>query len=197
MAAEQSTQTTPETWKPVVGYEGYYEVSDHGNVRSVFRFVRGKSGKPRPVNGRPRMAWTTRGGYLRVGLSANGETRRFMVHRLVLEAFTGPCPVGMEACHGDGNPVNNHLENLRWDTKRENMNDRTRHGNCWESQKSRCPRGHLLESPNLRTGQFKVGKRACLACSRARGYLQYHPDLKGNFQKISDSYYRVLMSPDA
>lgn len=51
-----------------------------------------------------------------------------MVHRLILEAFVGPCPPGMEACHWNGNPTDNRLENLRWDTPQENTNDKYRHG---------------------------------------------------------------------
>ena len=49
-------------------------------------------------------------------------------HQLVLMAFVGPCPAGMEGCHGDGNPANNQLSNLRWDTKKSNAEDCIRHG---------------------------------------------------------------------
>ena len=56
-------------------------------------------------------------GHMSVALSNKNGQRFFRVHRLVLSAFVGPCPVGMEACHfPDRNPSNNHLENLRWDT---------------------------------------------------------------------------------
>lgn len=60
-------------------------------------------------------------------MRVNGKNRLIQVHRLVLEAFVGPCPVGMECCHWDGNPQNNKLENLRWDTHRANMDDQLRH----------------------------------------------------------------------
>lgn len=50
------------------------------------------------------------------------------VHQLVLEAFVGLCPDGMEACHNDGNPENNDLHNLRWDTRSENTKDAVKHG---------------------------------------------------------------------
>lgn len=50
------------------------------------------------------------------------------IHRLVLEAFVGPCPDGMEACHNDGNPTHNHISNLRWDTHKNNLADCVRHG---------------------------------------------------------------------
>jgi hypothetical protein len=70
-----------------------------------------------------------------------GASRK--VHRLVLEAFVGPCPPGMECCHNDGNPLNNRLDNLRWDTRRSNQLDRNRHGTGSRGEKSTVSR--LLE----------------------------------------------------
>lgn len=66
-------------------------------------------------------------GYLCVTLSPN--PRMVLVHRLVLEAFVGSCPEGHEGCHNDGNPANNSLLNLRWDTRQANCADTARHGN--------------------------------------------------------------------
>lgn len=58
----------------------------------------------------------------------NGKLIQLLVHQLVLEAFVGPRPQGMFACHDDGNPANNRLENLRWDTPAANSADKVRHG---------------------------------------------------------------------
>lgn len=68
-------------------------------------------------------------GYLKVVL-AHGRARRknCFVHRLVLEAFHGPAPEGLEACHKNGNATDNRASNLRWDTRRANLHDRARHG---------------------------------------------------------------------
>lgn len=60
---------------------------------------------------------------MHVNLSRGNRTRPRKVHRLVLEAFVGPCPIGMEGCHNDGVPEHNRLGNLRWDTHRENIQD--------------------------------------------------------------------------
>lgn len=57
-----------------------------------------------------------------------GKRKCFFVHRLILETFIGPCPDGMECCHNDGNPQNNQLCNLRWDTHRNNIRDKASHG---------------------------------------------------------------------
>jgi len=67
-------------------------------------------------------------GHRYVNLVLDGRSRPFAIHRLVLEAFIGPCPPGMECCHyPDRNPNNNRLENLRWGTRRENIQDAIRH----------------------------------------------------------------------
>lgn len=65
-------------------------------------------------------------GYATVVLMPGRKNRS--VHRLVLAAFVGPCPPGMQGCHNDGNPANNNLPNLRWDTPKANQHDRKRHG---------------------------------------------------------------------
>lgn len=63
-----------------------------------------------------------------VNLKINGKTNTERVHRLVLQAFVGQCPEGWDGCHNDGNPLNNSLSNLRWDTKAANIADSVRHG---------------------------------------------------------------------
>ncbi len=70
-----------------------------------------------------------RAGHQRVTLCAGGKKINVFVHKIVLETFVGPCPDGMEGCHSpDRDPSNNRLENLRWDTHAENIEDKTRHG---------------------------------------------------------------------
>ena len=116
-----------EHWRPIAGFDGY-EVSDLGRVRSWK--VRGpsKAGRRRKVPIIRRTDKMKRCGYEIVGLRDGGEPIKKLVHRLVLEAFVGACPLGMQACHNDGNPTNNRLSNLRWDTPAENGQDRIRHG---------------------------------------------------------------------
>lgn len=103
-----------ELWKPVRDYDGIYEVSDAGRVRRV------RSG---------RILKTRRSdGYGVASLCREGEYEKRLVHRMVLEAFVGPCPDGAEGCHFDGDPNNNALSNLRWDTRKKNIRDMLRHG---------------------------------------------------------------------
>lgn len=154
-----------EHWRPVLCYEGFYEVSDLGRVRSLPREV--QNGRGAMVAGGVLLRPTSdRGGRYVVSLSVRNRAACRSVHRLVLEAFVGPRPAGMEACHGDGDPGNNRLSNLRWDTHESNMDDQRRHGTNHNSRKSRCKHGHPLEAPNLKPTQAAAGVRSCLACSR-------------------------------
>ena len=118
-----------EQWKPVAGFEGLYEVSDFGQVRSLDRTVRSRGGT-RVIPGRIRRpGLMTSGRYLFVPLHRPGEkAENCSVHRLVLEAFVGPCPLGMEALHGRFGSLDNRLSNLRWGTHLENEADKTRDG---------------------------------------------------------------------
>lgn len=68
-------------------------------------------------------------GYMRISLcDGTGTKKQVYVHSLVLELFVGPRPDGADACHSNGNPLDNRVENLRWDSRKENLKDRERHG---------------------------------------------------------------------
>lgn len=161
--------TENEKWKPVVGWEGLYEVSDQGRVRSLDREVE-TSNRHGPcvqkLKGRELKPWAVRTGHLQVNLSRKGQVSAHYVHRLVLEAFRGTCPPGHEACHYDDDPSNNRLENLRWGTSSENSLDMVRNGNHNMARKTHCPKGHDYDVENTYVGPD--GKRYCRACNRAR-----------------------------
>ena len=171
-----------EEWRPVVGWEDLYEVSDQGRVRSFDRTVHCKNGRTRRYKGRLLKPRKDRDGHLKINLYKDGKPKTKFVHRMVLEAFVGSCPEGMECLHIDGNPANNCVDNLRWGTRGENMLDRVRHGSHHNASKTRCPQGHELKSENLVKSLEEKGWRECLACNRARGYIQYHPELRDQFQ---------------
>lgn len=111
-----------EEWRSISGYGGY-EVSSLGRVRSLDR----TDAAGNRIKGRILKSRLHTGGYLRVNLCA-GKSRDFFIHRLVLETFIGPCPVGKEGCHNDGNRQHNAVSNLRWDTRFQNMADKKLHG---------------------------------------------------------------------
>lgn len=155
-----------EEWRPVVGYEGLYEVSSLGRMRSLDRYVTPNHGRwTYFVPGVVLKPLTQKSGHLAIWLS-NGTARREMIHRLVLAAFVGPCPVNMEGCHNNGNPGDNRVSNLRWDTRSSNRRDSVIHRTHMNSRKTHCQHGHLLVEPNLKPAALKKGSRYCLACGR-------------------------------
>ena len=119
-----------EKWRPIIGFYGLYEVSDQGRVKSLARTLsldRIDKGGRRSV--RERILSRKRvGRYAYVSLSMNGVVKTALVHRLVLEAFVGPCPDGMQCRHfPDRDGHNNSLKNLSWGTPTENQADRFVH----------------------------------------------------------------------
>lgn len=95
----------------------------------------------------------------------DGQKKNFKVHRLVLQAYVGPCPEGLECCHNDGNPSNNKLENLRWDTKQNNVKDKRRHGTILSGEKagsSKLKEKDIIDIKTLREttdlSYSKIGK---------------------------------------
>lgn len=150
-----------EQWRPVVGYEGLYEVSDHGQVRSVDRLVP-RGGRPFKLKGQLLAQSTMRSGHKRVGLFRDGKGRQYLVHRLVLEAFVRAPEPEEECCHGIGGPGDNRLENIRWGTASDNMKDRVLHGTHHEASKVRCRNGHEYTPEN--TYIDPSGHRACRTC---------------------------------
>lgn len=146
-------------WKPVVGYETLYEVSNDGQVRRSapgHATYAGRVLKPNPGSD----------GYFRVVLCPGDGTRQpWMVHRLVAFAFIGPCAEGLECCHNDGNNQNNTVENLRWDTKSSNTLDAVRQGTNACAAKTHCPQGHPYDEANT---AIENGARRCKACHRIR-----------------------------
>lgn len=205
MAAEQSTQNTHERWLPVPGYEGYYEVSSEGRVRSLDRFVdhasrwggtyrgfcRGKVLSTSPTDQR-------RGDFhQKIGLCRDGKRSGQLVHRLVMLAFVGPCPDGMEVCHNNGDPTDNRLSNLRYDTRAENMLDIVRSGEHHHARKTHCPQGHAYIPENLVPAGLKHGYRACLSCNRARRKISKNPALKSQFLDIANENFRMLSGGSA
>lgn len=127
-----------EIWKDIKKYEGIYQVSDLGRIKSLARFGCKKERILKPCK--------DSGGYLYIRLY-NNEKIDYRIHRLVLETFVGPCPPGMECRHLDGNKENNVLENLCWGTHSENVCDTINHGTFFvhDNRGSKCGTSKLNE----------------------------------------------------
>jgi len=123
MRQTKVTSMTDETWLPVPGYEGRYEASTEGRVRSLFRKSRLRA-EPLILA----QVLNSQTGYLQVALCLRGKISMKRVHTVILETFVGPKLGKLDACHFDGNRVNNRAANLRWDTRSANHLDKKRHG---------------------------------------------------------------------
>lgn len=162
--------TSDEKWLPVVGYEGYYEVSDQGNVRGVDRIILTRDGRTRFQPGRPIKAHLlNNAGYPFVRLTKNGKPVNLTCHRLVALAFIGPAPEGMEVCHEDGDRLNPHASNLRWDTRANNVLDAVKHGTHRNQStgKTHCIRGHEFTETNTYVPPGRAERR-CRQCGHDR-----------------------------
>lgn len=165
---------TPEEWRPVSGFEGRYEVSDLGHVRSIDRiidYIHGRSGKActRRAKGKVLSPGLRPSGHGHVML---GTTHTALVHALVAQAFLGSRPTpATEIRHLNGNPGDNRAVNLQYGSRSENAEDSKLHGTHFHAGLTVCKRGHdLTDQANLQ----KVaagGKRTCLACRRDRAAM--------------------------
>ena len=124
---------TEEVWKDIPGYEGRYQASTEGRIRSLDRKVRvvaHGTEATRTAKGKIlRPGQYCKSGHVSVvlGHGANGSP----VHKLVALTFLGPCPEGKEVLHNDGDPKNNRLDNLRYGTRTENILDVFKLGRAW------------------------------------------------------------------
>jgi len=150
------------SWKPVSGYEGYYEVSDGGEVRSVDRTVFDRNGKERHLPGRPMKLTKSKGrnndGYYVVNLR-NGKSKVASVHLLVAREFV-PNPFALPTVnHIDGDKSNNSALNLEWASYRDNNIHALKHG-------LRSPRGSMVVQKDL-AGNLIASFRSVCEASRA------------------------------
>lgn len=112
-----------EIWKDVPDYEGLYKASNYGNIKRCYKTYFCGHNTKRVLEEQEIKGDIIRGGYKRIVLCKDGKNKKFMVHRLVAQMFI-PNPENKPFIdHIDGNPLNNRVENLRWVTHTENMNN--------------------------------------------------------------------------
>lgn len=164
-------------WITAVGFEGMYEVSEQGEVRSLDR----EDSSGRRIKGvylKNHVNWA---GYHSVRLSKNSLKKFWLVHRLVLTSFKGPAPKDSPYClHGNGDKSDNTLGTLRWGSAVENAQDNIIHGTNYEAQKTRCDSGHDFNEEN--TYVRPDGGRNCRTCGKinARRYRGVEKERKTN-----------------
>ena len=126
-------QMTSERWQDIPGYEGFYQASSLGRIKSVHRIIdsvsRNGNRYKKSVQERIMSGGKNSWGHAMIILCREGITKPHLIHRLVLKTFIGPCPNGMQSRHfPDDNKANNCLDNLQWGTPKENGADKIVHG---------------------------------------------------------------------
>jgi hypothetical protein len=151
--------TAAEEWRPVVGYEGVYEVSIFGRVKRLLKHSRrGRSGVLKPI---PQHA-----GRLYVCLSVHGSHSFHTIHSLVAAAFLGPRPQGLTINHINGDHTNNTAENLEYITMQENRDHASRMGlTAWGERNPNTK----LSPEQVREIRAQEGKETILGLSKRFG----------------------------
>lgn len=170
------TRSQAEQWRPISGFEGLYDVSDHGRIRrSPTSSGRGA------VPGRILSAHTNGGAskHQSVDLYRGCIGTKVYVHRAVASAFL-PKTGGDVVRHLDDDPSNNHVSNLAWGTQADNVHDMLRAGRARGrySGMTHCARGHAFDAPN--THIAPSGQRVCRACSRRHSMTSYYKNRPNN-----------------
>ena len=138
-----------EIWKDIKGYEGIYQISNLGNIKSLDHYIRQRNNNYKLYHGKTLKPYMTSTGYYKIDLH-NGKKRKIMlIHRLIANAFI-PNPDDLpEVNHIDGNKTNNNIDNLEWCTRSDNIK---------HSYKNKlhihCPKNKPVKQININTGQI-------------------------------------------
>lgn len=172
--------TENEIWRDIPNFESEYQASTFGRIRSKTRLVFNRGNYKQkafyqPIKGRLLKGHRTKLGHTVVELSGG---KRFFIHQLVLLAFVGPCPPGMESRHLNGDSTNDRLDNLAYGTPTQNNHDRIRHGTII--------RGEQVNTNKLTRKQVLYIRKHCipLPCGQPRKGIDTSKSLSGMARKF-------------
>ncbi|GBD73862.1 NUMOD4 domain-containing protein [Tetragenococcus halophilus] len=180
-----------EIWKDIKGFEGMYQISSRGRVESLERIVMIK-GFPAKLKGRELHLFNRKDGYLTASLHNNGKEKRPAVHRLVAEAFIPNKENKAEVNHIDGNKQNNHVENLEWISREDNIKHGykigliptgERHVNCKLNDKEVKEIRDRYKKENIT--QYKLADEYGVSQSKISSIVLYHSRKKDTNSKIN------------
>lgn len=170
-----------EIWKNIPNYEGMYQISSLGRIRGLSHIVK-SNWKNKVRKTKERILIPTFNKRLnRFWTRLNKQAKCKYIHTLVLEAFVGPRPMGKEACHNDGNSLNNRLTNLRWDTPENNVKDKIIHGSFRKGENHPFCKISQLTIDKIRE-LYNTGK--------------YSSNVLGKMFKIDGRYIRHIVNND-
>ncbi len=149
---------TEEIWKDIIGYEGFYQVSSFGNVRSLDRYVNCNKGSMQFKKGMPIKPFVNHKGYGMVDLKINEVGKTISVHRIVAQNFIENPENKPQVNHKDGNKLNNHITNLEWMTNKENINHASENKLLYRPNGEKCHYSKLTANEVIEIRKLK-GKK--------------------------------------
>lgn len=165
-----------ETWKDIKGYEGLYQVSKSGKIKTLPREVRNTEKSFRKLGEKIHIPCDNGNGYKYVTLSSNRKVNHVYIHRAVAEAFLCNCFELPEVNHIDGDKSNNHIDNLEWCTRGENMKHAHKSGLTFSHKGEDSYNAKLTEEKVLKVRElFATGKYMQITLADmfgiSRGYI--------------------------
>lgn len=179
IAYQQEHDFEPEEWKDVPSYEGKYQVSTYGNVKSLDRTTLSSNGKLIPIKGSDLKHNKCKAGYLNVYLYKNRKSRKFFgIHQLVAMAFLNHKPCGHKIIvdHEDENKQNNYLYNLRLTTNRINCSKSKKNktskftGVHWDKERNKWVSQIFINGKTKNLGRFECELAAARAYQNELGF---------------------------
>ena len=171
-----AVDVSAEIWKPIKGFEGYYEISTHGRVRSLNRYVNYRNGNKRLIKGDLKKTPTNSHGYCIATLHKDGTQKSYSVHQLMAVTFLNHHPDGCNLVvdHIDNNRTNNDVNNLQVITHRTNTTKDRKNGSSIYAGVNWCHRNGgrwiariCLPHKRKYLGAFKCELKAHLAYQNA------------------------------
>lgn len=184
-----------EQWLPVIGFEGRYEISSYGRVKSLGRWINPNS-KQKAYYIAEKMLKLNKDtrGYLFVMCSKNSQTKRMYVHQAIAHSFIGSQEKGIEVRHLDGNKLNNTLENITYGTKSDNMRDAVRHGTLVFSR-SKLTREDVINIGKDPRTHATIAKDYGI-CETTVSNIKRGASFKGFTEEIVRSRQKRILSPE-
>jgi hypothetical protein len=175
-----------EEWKDIPGYEGLYQVSNLGRVKSLGRYRNAKNGSKAYRKGLIKKTYTNKKGYLTLSLSKNGISKTFTIHQLVAIVFLNHIPDGMNIIvdHIDNNKLNNCVDNLQLITNRENSSKDKKNcsskytGVSIDKRDGRINCEIRINGDRVRWSNLKTEEYASLLYQTALKYIVEYKDIK-------------------
>lgn len=180
-----------EIWKDVIGYEGLYQVSNFGKIKSLDIYVNSKNGSRRLHKGKVLKNNISKNGYYSVILCKNGKHSKKLVHRLVADAFIENKLKKKQVNHIDGNKTNNTVNNLEWCTPYENMQHAYNTGLINRASLGRKPESRVIcvENGNIYNSAKDASRKTGINAGHIYSVLRKERKTAGGFhwEKLIDS----------